>query len=115
MSVREISCCGAYCRTCIEFLTKGQCKGCKLGYDEGLRDISKSKCVYKNCCFRDKKLETCADCASYDSCELIKGFYAKKGFKYRKYQQSIEFIRINSYSAFLKFSNNWKGPYGKLY
>jgi hypothetical protein len=114
MSIREIGCCGAYCKTCIEFLTKGQCKGCKLGYDNGSRDISKSKCAYKNCCYQGKKLETCADCTEFINCELIHGFYAKNGFKYRKYKQSIEFIRTHDYEAFLKLADHWKGPYGRL-
>lgn len=114
MSVREIGCCGAYCKTCIEFLTNGQCRGCKLGYDDGSRDIAKSKCSYKNCCFRDKKLETCADCTEYSSCELIHSFYSKNGFKYKKYKQSIEHIRVNGYLAFLELADKWKGPYGKL-
>jgi len=114
MSVREIGCCGAYCKTCIGFLTKGQCKGCKLGYEDSSRDISKSKCNYKNCCYRDRKLETCADCNKYSLCKLIHGLYAKKGYKYKKYKQSVEYIRTNGYEAFLILANNWKGPYGKL-
>lgn len=115
MSVKEIGCCGAYCKTCMVFLTKGQCKGCKLGYDDGSRDLSKSKCAYKNCCFRDHHLETCADCPDYSSCELIHGFYAKNGYKYKKYQQAVEFIRANGYETFLKLADEWKGPYGKLF
>jgi hypothetical protein len=114
MAITEIGCCGAYCKTCIEFVTKGKCIGCKLGYDNGARDMSKSKCAYKNCCYRDKKLETCADCYEFSSCKLIQGFYAKNGFKYTKYMQSIEYIRANGYEAFLNLANNWKGPYGRL-
>jgi hypothetical protein len=35
MSIKENGCCGAHCKTRMVFLTKGQCKGCKLGYDDG--------------------------------------------------------------------------------
>jgi hypothetical protein len=60
-SVRFIGCCGAFCKTCKAFI-EGFCKGCKLGYDKGERDIGKAKCKMKVCCFRERKLETCADC-----------------------------------------------------
>jgi hypothetical protein len=94
--------------------TGGTCRGCKLGYDTGARDIKKSRCQYKNCCFKDRKLETCADCPDYTTCKLIQSFYAKNGYKYKKYRQSTEFIRRNGYEEFLKFADKWSGPYGKL-
>lgn len=68
MTIREIGCCGAYCKTCMEEWQKKKypnertCRGCKLGYELGERDLSKAKCEIKVCCFREKKLETCADC-----------------------------------------------------
>jgi len=108
-----IGCCGAYCRTCPPFI-EGYCKGCKLGYDEGERDISKAKCKMKVCCFKEKRLETCADCSSYPACGIIHGFYGKNGYKYKRYMQSIEFIRKNGYDSFIKAAKNWKGAYGKL-
>ena len=51
-----VSSCCLYCKTCQEFI-KGFCKGCKLGYDSGERDINRAKCKIKLCCFKDKKLE----------------------------------------------------------
>ena len=108
-----IGCCGAYCKTCKAF-TEGFCKGCKLGYEEGKRDINKAKCRIKICCFKNNNLETCADCPKYNTCTTIHNFYNKKGFKYKKYKQAIEFIRKNGYSTFLKRANLWKGPYGKF-
>jgi len=113
MSVREIGCCGAYCKTCLSS-PKSICRGCKLGYDDGKRDINKSKCGIKICCFRDKQFETCADCNKYMSCEIIQSLYNKNGYKYKKYKQSIDFIRENGYIEFLKIADKWKGPYGKL-
>jgi len=114
MSIREIACCGAYCKTCRIFTTKGTCRGCKLGYENSSRDINKAKCKIKLCCFRDKELETCADCSEYPSCKIIHSFHDKSGTKYKKYKQSIEFIRENGYDRFLELAENWKGPYGKL-
>jgi len=113
LTIRFIGCCGAYCKTC-KVLIKGFCNGCKLGYDEGERDINKAKCNIKVCCFKEKKLETCADCPDYTGCKLIHDFYGKNGFKYKKYKQAIEFIRKNGYSKFIKLANDWKGAYGKL-
>jgi hypothetical protein len=46
LSIEEIGCCGAYCKTCKAFAQK-TCLGCKLGYESGERDISKAKCLWK--------------------------------------------------------------------
>jgi hypothetical protein len=113
LSVRYIGCCGAYCRTCAG-LKEGVCRGCKLGYGTGARDLARAKCAMKVCCFREKHLETCADCSVYGTCERIQTFHAHKGYKYKKYKQSIEFIREKGYLAFLQLASRWKGPYGKL-
>ncbi|HPR42624.1 MAG TPA: DUF3795 domain-containing protein [Candidatus Methanofastidiosa archaeon] len=107
-----IGCCGAYCKTC-RALGDGSCKGCKLGYGEGGRDINKAKCNIKICCFKEKRYETCADCPDFPKCDIINGFYSKNGFKYKKYKQAIEFIIKNGYSDFIRLANNWRGPYGK--
>ncbi len=119
MSIIEIGCCGAYCRTCIEwqkdkYPNERTCRGCKLGYERGERDINKTKCKMKICCFKERKFETCADCPDYSTCKIIHGFYDKRGYKYKKYKQSIEFIRKNGYDKFIKIADSWKGPHGKL-
>jgi len=113
-SIREIACCGAYCKTCRIFTTKGTCRGCKLGYENNGRDINKAKCKIKLCCFRDRKLETCADCVDYTTCDIIQSFQDKNGTKYKKYKLSIEFINGNGYDNFLNLAEHWTGPYGKL-
>jgi hypothetical protein len=112
-TIRLIGCCGAYCKTC-KPLIEGFCKGCKLGYDVGERDINKAKCKMKICCFKERKLETCADCPDYTSCPIIQNFHNKKPYKYKRYKQSIEFIRKNGYKQFLKQAKHWKNAYGKL-
>ena len=114
MLIREIGCCGAYCKTCLPSIEAGVCHSCKLGYDEGKRDINKSRCKIKICCFRERQLETCADCNAYQSCELIQGFYNKNGYKYKKYRQSIDFIREHGYDKFMNIADSWKRAYGKL-
>ncbi|MCP4551823.1 MAG: DUF3795 domain-containing protein [Bacteroidetes bacterium] len=113
MSIIEIGCCGAYCKTCREF-RDGRCRGCKLGYESGQRDINKAKCRIKVCCFKERNLETCADCQDYSACETILGFHDKSGYKYKKYKQSMNFIRENGYESFLKLADSWTGPYGRL-
>ena len=114
MSIKEIGCCGAYCKTCRTSTTGNACRSCKLGYENGERDINKAKCKMKLCCFRDSGLETCADCSDYPICEVIHTFQDKNGIKHRKYKQAIEFIREHGYDAFLKIADEWTGPYGKL-
>jgi hypothetical protein len=110
--ILKIGCCGAYCKTCPAWTTKF-CRGCKLGYKDGKRDINKTKCKIKACCFKERKYETCADCKDYPKCKIIQDFYSKKGYKYKKYKQAIEFIRENGYPKFLKIANKWKCQYGK--
>lgn len=111
--IRHIGCCGAYCKTCKAF-REGFCKGCKLGYVTGERDIKKARCKIKVCCFGKRKLETCADCADYSKCSIIRGFYGKNGYKYKKYEEATRFIREKGYPKFLKQAREWKGAYGKL-
>ncbi len=110
---RYVGCCGAYCRTCKPY-KDGFCKGCKLGFDTGERDISRARCSIKLCCFRDKGFETCADCPKLESCSIIRSWHSKKGYKYGKYRQAIEFIRKNSYPEFFRLADRWNNAYGKL-
>ncbi len=108
-----IGCCGAYCRTCRAF-KEGACKGCKIGYENGERDITKARCKIKKCCFAEKKLQTCADCPKYEKCKTMGDFHSKEGYKYKKYKESTLFIKENGYAKFLKTAKGWKGAYGKL-
>lgn len=112
-SARYIGCCGAYCNTCKPYI-EGLCKGCKLGYDTRERLLEKARCAVKVCCFRDRQLETCAECPDFVSCEKIGSMYAKNGYKYKKYKQAVEFIRERGYEKFISLADQWKGPCGKL-
>jgi hypothetical protein len=111
MSKEELGCCGAYCKTCKVFI-ENLCKGCKLGYKNGERDINKAKCKMKICCIKNN-FYSCADCPRYSLCNTINEFYNKNGFKYKKYKQAIEYIRQNGYDKFFKIADNWKNVYGK--
>jgi hypothetical protein len=112
MSQLLIGCCGAYCQTCKVYI-QGVCKGCKVGYDTGEREISKAKCAMKVCCVR-RGLVSCADCADYDTCETLAAFYGHEGYKYQKYRQATQFIRAHGYDAFLETADRWSGAYGPL-
>lgn len=111
MSLNEIGCCGAYCGTCRAFKEQ-TCKGCKLGYENGKRDISKAKCKIKVCCI-NRNYNSCADCPDTLTCQTINEFYGKKGYKYAKYKQAIEFIKLNGYDEFIKIADKWTNAYGK--
>jgi len=118
MTIKEIGCCGAYCKTCIKqqkekYPKVRDCRGCKLGYESGERDLSKAKCKMKICCFKEKSLQTCADCPDYP-CGILTEFLSKKGSKYKHYKKQLEFISKNGYEEFLKRADEWKGPSGKL-
>lgn len=110
---RYVGCCGAYCKTCKQY-TEGFCRGCKLGFDTGERDIGRARCAIKLCCFAEKGLATCADCPELDSCAVIGALYAKKGYKYKKYRQTLEFIGEHGYLEFIRLADGWKNAYGKL-
>ena len=111
MAVNELGCCGAYCKPCHAYAS-GACKGCKIGYDTGARDISKAKCTIKVCCI-GKGYQSCADCADYETCAVLNGFYQKNGYKYRKYKQAADTIRRFGYDEFLRIADQWTGAYGK--
>lgn len=111
MSVEEIGCCGAYCRTC-KVMKESLCRGCKPGYTEGTRDISRAKCKIKVCCI-EKQYDSCADCPEYVSCDIIQGFYEKKGYKYKKYREALDFIRASGYERFIEIADGWEMQYGK--
>lgn len=111
MNTLEIGCCGAYCKTCREH--GKTCKGCKEGYSNGSRDPAKAKCKMKVCCI-EKGYATCADCTSYNDCPIIQAFHNHAGYKYRKYKQSVAFIRTPGYADFLERAAAWTGACGKL-
>ncbi|UWG95476.1 DUF3795 domain-containing protein [Dehalobacter sp. DCM] len=111
MSIEEIGCCGAYCGTC-PIIKNKQCKGCKLGYDNGERNIDKARCKIKVCCIK-KDLDSCADCSELLECSTINDFYNKKGYKYQKYKEAAYYIREYGYIRFLEIANNWTNVYGK--
>jgi hypothetical protein len=111
MSKEEIGCCGAYCGKC-KALEENACRGCKLGYKNGKRDISKAKCKMKVCCITNDYI-SCADCDKYDYCPTIREFQNKDGYKYKKYKEALEFIRENGYDKFLKIADKWSMQYGK--
>jgi hypothetical protein len=111
MTVVELGCCGAYCRTCKVFAAKA-CKGCKIGYENGERDITKAKCSIKRCCM-EKHFHSCADCSLYSECSIIQAFHNHEGYKYEKYKQAVEYIRVNGYEEFFKLADAWENAYGR--
>lgn len=111
MSVEELGCCGAYCKTCPVYKEQ-LCRGCKLGYKNGERDLAKAKCKMKMCCIR-KNFNTCADCELYATCAVLQEFLNKNGYKYQKYRQALEFISANGYDRFFAFADQWTRQYGK--
>jgi len=106
-----LGCCGAYCKTCPAFTT-GFCKGCKIGYADKSRDIGKARCKMKTCCLT-KNYISCADCPAFESCATIQSFFQKNGYKYRRYQKALMYIRVNGYPQFFAIANSWKKQYGK--
>jgi hypothetical protein len=111
MSIHEIGCCGAYCKTCTAFNAQ-MCKGCKIGYETGDRNLLKAKCKIKVCCI-NKKQQSCAECIDFCVCSIVNDFYHKKGYKYGKYQQATTFIREYGYKAFLEIADKWSNACGK--
>lgn len=111
-NLQLIGCCGAYCKTCRAY-TGGACRGCTIGYRSGDRDINKAKCSVKVCCLR-REFRTCADCPDYPTCATIRAFHGKRGYKYRRYREALEFIRTNGCAAFVAAANRWKAAFGPL-
>jgi hypothetical protein len=113
MAIIDIGCCCAYCKTCRAF-RDGSCCGCRLGYDNGERDIDRAKCRIKICCMKDKELQTCTDCEEFSSCPILQNWYGKKARKYQRYEQSAEYILEHGYEPFVRIADGWKDALGKL-
>jgi len=111
MPIKELGCCGAYCGKC-RTLKEHSCKGCKLGYEGGERDIARARCRIKVCCI-GKGYNSCADCPDISKCEIIDEFSRKKGYKYGKYREALRFIRDHGYLKFFEIADAWKNAYGK--
>lgn len=111
MTREELGCCGAYCGTCPQ-RRDGLCRGCTLGYADGDRDISRARCAVKVCCV-GRRHDSCAECEEYDSCAVLREFHGKKGYKYRKYAEALDFIRANGYEEFLAIADGWSRQYGR--
>ena len=111
MALEEMGCCGAYCKTCKVYRQK-MCGGCKIGYADQTRDLSKAKCKIKVCCIT-KEYNSCADCPEYDACVVIQSFHNHAGYKYGKYKQAVAYIRDNGYNAFFKIADSWDNACGK--
>lgn len=112
-SIKYVGCCGTFCKTCKPFID-GFCKGCRLGYENRKRDINKARCKIKLCCMKEKKLETCADCTEFSSCEKINTRFGKEKYNLKKCMQSLDFIKKNGYPKFIKKAEKWKSYWGKL-
>ncbi len=108
-----IACCGAYCRTCKPY-NEGHCKGCKIGYESGERDIDRAKCKIKLCCFRDNKFDICSECDKFSNCKIFNGRFKVGTRDNKKYQEALVFIKKNGYSKFIELADQWTGPCGKL-
>ena len=110
MAKHEVGCCGAYCGTCRAF--KAPCKGCTVGYSTGGRDINKARCKVKVCCVTRGHM-SCADCTEFECCSTLAEFHCKPGYKYGKYRQALDYIRVKGYSAFHAMAGNWTNAYGR--
>ena len=113
MAAIHIGCCGAYCKTCRAF-RDGHCRGCRLGYDTGQRDLSRAKCRMKLCCMVERHLDTCAECDDFSSCTILQEWYGKASGKYRRYKESAEYVREHGSDRFVEIADGWKDACGRL-
>lgn len=101
----EIGCCGA----CREY--RKTCKGCKPGYLDGSRDLSRAKCRMKKCCLA----RGCVTCGEYESCGIIQSFLNHPGYKYGKYQRLWQIPRTGPLNEIPPAEHPWMPAGGNLY
>jgi hypothetical protein len=70
--------------------TDTNCRGCKT---EDSLFIGCLNCPIRKCC-REEKLETCAICKGYETCELLNGFFTVPSHKQAR--ENLERIRKKS-------------------
>lgn len=110
---KYIACCGCYCKTCKEFINHN-CRGCIIGYSNKERDINRAKCKIKICCYKEKKLSTCAECIDFANCTIISEKFKPGSYDNKKCMEVLEYIKNNGKKKFMGKANEWKGPWGKL-
>jgi hypothetical protein len=110
MGRNEIGCCGAYCGSCRVYGVA--CKGCKIGYASGERDIGKARCAMKVCCVT-RRFVSCGDCPEFETCPTLHEFFGKTGYKYGKYRQALEYIRGHGIDEFVAVADTWTSAYGR--
>lgn len=66
------------------------CFGCK---SENGHFIGCAACPIKKCC-NERKINTCANCDEYESCDMLKGFYSITSNQEAK--ENLDKIRIKS-------------------
>jgi len=108
-----IACCGCYCKTCKAFISNS-CRGCIIGYETKERDINRAKCKIKICCYKEKKLSTCAECKDFSKCALIAGRFKAGSYDNKKCLEALEYIKNYGKNNFMDKANKWKGHFGKL-
>lgn len=111
--IEYIACCGCYCKTCKAYQSYN-CRGCKLGYNNNERDINKTKCKIKLCCFKVKRLKTCADCDDFDQCIIISNRFKPGTRDNKKCLESLFYIKNQGYESYLNMANKWKNHFGKF-
>ncbi len=110
--MEEVGCCGAYCASC-KVYRSNTCRGCRIGYGDSGRDAAKAKCALKRCCMA-KGFLSCADCTQTDGCEAFQQFFNHEGYKYKKYRESLDYIRKYGYEAFVTAADGWQNAYGRF-
>ncbi len=95
--------CGLDCGLCPRYYTEGtsKCPGC-CGPDFWKKHPG---CGFITCCFKNRGLETCAQCADFDDCERLAGllslFRQKDSFiSHRPIEANLLFIRERGIKEF---------------
>lgn len=113
MTIEEIGCCGAYCRTCRSYVRQ-VCRGCKVGYSTGERSLARARCRVKVCCLAERRHHTCADCPDFASCADLGRFHGQPKPAYPRYRATLDYIRQHGYERFLQAAAGWRAAHGQL-
>lgn len=92
------------------------CKGCKTGYLDGSRDLSRTRCNIKKCCLARGHI-ICRDCVEYESCGTVQSFLnppaTNTASTSRRWSTPAHGHAAFLNAAFLNAAQHWTCAYGK--
>jgi len=100
-----IGCCGIDCGLCPRYHTEGKSK-CPGFYGINFLEVMVHTCSFINCCFKNKKIETCGECNEFPCKKFNSKWFGNNAYDsfvtYKKAMLNLYLIKNYGFEKFLK-------------